>query len=149
MNVMRIRFFVLILALSGLGLVPALAGGKVWVGLYLAKGTLPPPEAQVASPDLTEQLRDVFGYKHYQLLKSGEVELGHEWEQWVIPRNDFFIRLLPLHHQPGEPKIVDYEIYKDGFIVARGTFEPYDGIPLFINGPDYHHGRLIFVLAAK
>jgi len=151
MNVMRIKALkaVLILAFSGFGLAPALAGGKVWVGLYLGKNTPPPPAAQVAPEALASQLRDVFGFKYYRLIKSGEIELDHEWEQWVIPRNDFFIRLLPLHHQPGEPKIVYYEIYKDGFIVAMGRFEPYDGIPLFINGPDYHHGRLIFVLDAR
>jgi hypothetical protein len=149
MNVVPARIIILVWALSGLGLAPALAGGKVWVGLYLAKNAPPPPGAQVAPEDLSGQLRDVFGFNHYQLLKSGEIELGHEWEQWVIPRNDFFIRLLPLHHESGEPKIVDYEIYEDGFIVAHGRFEPYDGFPLFINGPDYHHGRLIFVLDAR
>ena len=146
---MQIRVLVLALAFSGLGFTPALAGGKVWVGLYLAKNSPPPPGAQVAPENLAAQLRDVFGFSHYRLIKSGEVELGHEWEQWVIPRNDFFIRLLPLHRPAGEPRIVYYEIYKDGFIVARGRFEPYEGIPLFISGPDYHHGRLIFVLDAR
>jgi len=149
MNFMRINTLVLILACSGLGLAPACAGGKVWVGLYLGKNAPPPTEAQLAPENLAGQLHEVFGFKHYQLVKSGEVELGHEWEQWVIPRNDFFIRLLPLHHLPGEARIVEYEIYKDGFIIAKGGFEPRDGVPLFINGPDYHHGRLIFVLDAR
>jgi hypothetical protein len=139
----------LMLAFTGLGPVFAHAGDKVGVALYLAKNSPPPHEAQLAPDDLSTQLQDVFGFRHYQLIKSGEIELGHEWVQWVIPRNDFFIRLLPLHHEPGEPKIVDYEIYKDGFIVAKGTFEPYDGVPLFIDGPDYHHGKLIFVLDAR
>jgi len=33
--------------------------------------------------------------------------------------------------------------------VAKGRFEPREGTPLFINGPDFKQGRLIFVLDAQ
>jgi len=65
-----------------------------------------------------------------------------------VPRKDFFLRVEPLRRQPGEPKIIDYEIYQDGFIVAKGRYQPREETPLFINGPDYHEGRFIFVLEA-
>ncbi len=45
--------------------------------------------------------------------------------------------------------LLDYELYKDGFIVAKGQYEPRTGTPLFINGPDFKQGRLIFVLEAR
>jgi len=77
------------------------------------------------------------------------MELRNNWEQWFIPRKDFFIRVEPLRRQSGEPKCIDYEIYKDGFIVAKGRYEPSEGTPLFINGPDFHQGRLLFVLEAR
>ena len=50
---------------------------------------------------------------------------------------------------PGEPRLVDYEIYKDGFIIARGQYIVTPDTPLFINGPDFHHGRLIFVIESR
>jgi hypothetical protein len=146
---MIFRLLVLILAFSGLGMGAGLAGEKVWVSLYLAENEPPPPGALPTPEKLHHRLHAVFGFKHYELLKAQDVELRNEWEQWFVPRKDFFIRVEPLRRQPGEPKFIDYEIYKDGFIVARGRYEPREGTPLFINGPDFHQGRLIFVLEAR
>ncbi|HEV3272387.1 MAG TPA: hypothetical protein VGZ93_09425 [Candidatus Methylacidiphilales bacterium] len=139
----------LLLAFSGLGIGAGFAGEKVWVGLYMAENGPPPPNAVLAPESLHRSLREVFGFKHYELIKAQEIELRNEWEQWFVPRRDFFIRLEPLRRQPGQPRFINYEIYKDGFIVAKGQYEPWDGMPLFINGPDFHQGRLIFVLDAR
>jgi hypothetical protein len=146
---MHLKLLAFVLALSWLGSGAALAHEKIRVALYLAENTPPPPDTALAPEKLSHRLHEVFGFKHYRLIKEGEIELNHEWEQWVVPRNDFFIRVKPLPHEPGEPRLVDYEIYKDGFIVANGRFEPSDGVPLFINGPDFKSGRFIFVLEAR
>ena len=148
---MRVSFrvLVLVLAFSGLGIGAGIAGEKVWVGLYLAQNAPPQPEALLAPERLRHQLHEVFGFKHYELLKAQEIELRNNWEQWFMPRRDFFMRLEPLRRQPGEPRLIDYEIYKDGFIVAKGKYEPREGTPLFINGPYFHQGMLIFVLEAR
>jgi hypothetical protein len=146
---MSLRFLILLLAFSGLGMGAGFAGEKVWVGLYLAENGPPPPNTVLAPERLHHSLREVFGFKHYELIKAQEIELRNEWEQWFMPRRDFFIRVEPLRRQPGEPRFIDYEIYKDGFIVAKGIYEPWEGTPLFINGPDFHQGRLIFVLDAR
>jgi hypothetical protein len=146
---MNYRVLVLLLAFSGLGMGACFAGEKIWVGLYLAENGPPPPGAVLAPEKLHHRLHAVFGFKHYELVQAQEVELRNEWEQWFLPRKDFFIRVEPLRRQPGEPRLIDYEIYKDGFIVAKGTYEPQEETPLFINGPDFRQGRLIFVLEAR
>ncbi len=143
------RFWVLLLAFSGLGLGAALAGDKVRVELYLAENTPPAPEAKLAPEKLHHRLKEVFGYKHYELIQAQEFDLHHEWEQWFMPRRDFFIRVQPQPRQPGQPRLLDYEIYKDGFSVASGRFEPREGTPLFINGPYFHAGMFIFVLEGR
>jgi hypothetical protein len=144
-----ISFVVLLLVFSGLGIGAGIAGEKVWVGLYQAENGPPPPGTVLAPEGLRHRLHEIFGFKHYELVQSQEVELRNNWEQWFMPRKDFFIRVEPLRRQPGEPKYIDYEIYKDGFIVAKGKYEPQEGTPLFINGPDFHQGRLIFVLETR
>ena len=146
---MSFRFLVLFLAFSGLGIGAGFAGEKVWVGLYLAENAPPPAGSRGAPEKLRHSLHEVFGFKHYELIKAQELELRNEWEQWFLPRKDFFIRVEPLRRQPGEPRLIDYEIYQNGFIVAKGKYEPREGTPLFINGPDFHQGRLIFVLDAR
>lgn len=144
-----LKFLILVLALAGLGCGVSFAGEKVWVGLYLAQNEPPTPDALLAPEKLHGRLHAVFGFKHYELIKAQEVDLTHEWEQWFMPRKDFFIRLEPLRRQPGWPRFIDYDIYKDGFIVAKGRYEPHEETPLFINGPDFKRGRLIFVLQAR
>lgn len=147
--IVQTRILVLILAFCWIGSISGLAGDKVWVGFYLAQNTTPPPEAHLAPEKMEQRLHDVFGFKYYELVKAEEVELSKHWEHWVIPRKDFFIRIEPLSRQPGEPATVDYEIYKDGFIVAKGTYEPHEEAPLFINGPDFKQGQFIFVLETR
>jgi hypothetical protein len=146
---MTFRFVVLLLAFLAAGLGSSFAAGKVWVGLFLAENRPPPPGVTLAPEPLHHRLHEVFGFQHYELIKGQEIALHNEWEQWFVPRQDFFIRVEPLKRLPGQPRFIDYEIYKDGFIVAKGRYQPRDGTPLFINGPDFHQGRLIFVLEPR
>jgi hypothetical protein len=148
--VKRLLFGLLLgVALFGLGNVAAFADDKMSARLYLAENAPPQPGAKLAPEELHHRLRAVFGFKHYELIKGEEIDLHKNWEHWFVPRRDFFLRVEPLRHEPGLPKLVDYEIYKDGFIVAKGKFEPRDDTPLFINGPDFQQGRLILVLEAR
>jgi hypothetical protein len=141
-----IALMLLFLAVStGAGI----AGDKIRAGLYLAENEPPPPGAALARPQLNYQLQQVFGFVHYRQLKEQYFSLHNEWAQWFIPRRDFFVRIEPLHHEPGQPRMIDYEIYKDGFIVVKGTYEVHEETPLFINGPDFRSGRLILVIEAR
>jgi hypothetical protein len=144
-----LKFLVLLLTFSAMGLSVSLAGEKVLVGLYLATNEPLPPDARPAPEKLHHQLKEVFGFEHYELMKEKDLALHNEWEQWFVPRKDFFLCLKPLHGKPGESKMIYYEIYKDGFFLVKGNFEAQEGTPLFINGPDFHQGRLVFVLDAR
>jgi len=126
-----------------------MAGEKIGVSLYYAENAQPAPGTEIASKPLSHRLNAVFGFNYYTLVKSQTIEMDHEWQQWAVPRNDFFIRVEPLTRKPGQPKEVYYEIYKDGFIVAKGKYEPHPETPLFINGPDFKQGRFIYVLEAR
>ena len=142
------RLFSLLLFLFG-SLMTARAGEKVETALYLGQNGSLPLLSRAAPAELGERLHQVFGFKHYQLIKAGRIDLDHTWSQWFVPRKDFFICVKPIAAQPGEPQLVDYEIYQDGFIVAKGKYEPREDTPLFINGPDFKNGRLIFVLETR
>jgi len=146
---MAIKILALILFIGSLGASPLLAGDKIWAGLYFAENAQPKPGAELAPKALEHRLNAVFGFNYYTLVKTEPIEMDNEWQQWAVPRNDFFIRVEPLTPKPGEPKIIYYEIYKDGFIVAKGKYEPHPDTPLFINGPDFKQGRFIFVLEAR
>jgi len=146
---MSIKIVALLMLLSGLGIASSWADEKVSVALYLAENAPPPPDIPLAPERLHHRLHEVFGFKHYELLRMEDIDLGSHWQQWVLPRKDFFIRLEPLPRKADEPPVLDYELYKDGFIVVKGMYEPCEDTPLFINGPDFKRGRLIFVLEPR
>jgi hypothetical protein len=130
-------------------LLAARAGEKVEAALYLGENGPISLLGRPAPPELSDRLHQVFGFNHYQLMRKGRIELGHPWIQWFVPRRDFFISVRPVPPETGEPQLVDYEIYQGGFLVARGKYEPREDTPLFINGPDFKNGRLIFVLVTR
>jgi hypothetical protein len=135
----------LILALAAAFTAMPLHAEKLWVALYCGNdhgGGL------LASPKMTERLRQVFGFTTYHLMKGENVDLGGS-EHWVLSRKDFFLRVRPLASADGGSARVGYEIYRDGFLIADGTYVVSEDTPLFIAGPDFHRGRLIFVLEAK
>src|SRR5882762_7474442 len=99
---MPLKIVALGIVLGCFGIATSHADDKVSVALYLAENTPLPPQALVAPEKLTRRLHEVFGFEHYELLKRGEIDLKSHWEQWVLPRKDFFIRLEPLPGKPGE-----------------------------------------------
>jgi hypothetical protein len=145
---MMIRTLLLSLILTGL-LGTARGVDKLWVGLYLGENKLPNDQVTSAPEKLTHRLHEVFGFSKYELLQGEEVNLKTNWEHWVLSRKDFFMRIQSLPHAAGEPPRIDYEIYKDGFIIAKGKYQPSEDTPLFINGPDLRKGRLIFVVEPR
>lgn len=143
------KLFSVVLLVLLMGCVSARAAERVEAALYWGKNASPGMLARTAPKDLNERLRQVFGFRHYELIRKDKIELGHHWTQWFIPRRDFFICLRPQRPEPDEPRLIEYEIYQEGFIVAKGKYEPSEGTPLFINGPDFKNGRLIFVLETR
>ncbi len=135
---------VLVLA-AMLGGLPLHAAGRLWVALYCGNDH---GQGALASPRMTERLREVFGFTSYHLMKGETVDLTGS-ERWVLSRKDFFLRVRPLPSAPGGLARVAYEIYRDGFLIADGTYVANEDTPLFIAGPDFHRGRLIFVLETK
>ena len=149
LKTMILRALLLAAGLMSLGAGSARAADSLSVGLYLAENINPPPNALVAPGKLHARLRDVFGFEHYELLKADTINLRHTWEQWFLPRKDFFLRVQPLPEEDDGTRQIDYEIYKDGFIVAKGRYEPDEDTPLFVAGPSFRQGRLLFVLEAR
>jgi hypothetical protein len=137
----------LLLAAFALVAGSAHAGERIWAALFVGENRIVP--GPQAPPPLAERLHEVFGFTHYKLLKEETVDLGRSWDHWVLSRKDFFLRLQPLPSPDGAPTRLRYEIYKDGFLIASGIYTVVADLPLFISGPDFHRGRLIFVLQPR
>jgi len=122
------------------------AGPLIWSGFFIGENQ---PHGRQAPPLLAQRLQQVFGFPCYHFIKGVNIDLRLPRDHWVMARLDFFVRIHAAPHPPGAPDALVYDIYKDGFIIARGQYVVTPDTPLFINGPDFHHGRLIFVIESR
>jgi hypothetical protein len=122
------------------------AGPLIWAGYFVGENH---PSRSQAPPVLAQRLRQVFGFPFYRFVKGVNIDLRAPRDHWVMARPDFFVRIKAQPHPPDAPDALGYEIYKDGFIIARGQYVVDPGTPLFINGPTFHRGLLIFVIEAR
>lgn len=133
------RYLFLIGCVLIVGLLSAPAQEKVWVALVKADNTMPTEAERLVK--LQPRLKCVFGFEAYHLLHEATVSSGEKYAQWVMPRKDFYLKLEP---QSGSG--IHYELYRDKTLLVEGHADPKPGRPLFIAGPNYLDGRLIFIL---
>lgn len=120
-------------------LVAAPAQETIWVALVKADNTQPTEDARLEN--LQRRLKCVFGFEAYHLLHEARLSPGEKYAQWVLPRKDFYLKLEPQANDG-----IHYELYRDKTLLVEGRAFPKPGRPLFIAGPDYLDGRLIFIL---
>lgn len=136
----RSFFYILCFCLVGvMGLTSAPAQETVWVALLKGDNTQPTEDPRLEM--LQRRLKCVFGFEAYHLLHEARVSGGEKYAQWVLPRKDFYLKL-----EPQEGLGVRYELYRNKTLLVEGRAYPKVGRPLFIAGPNYLDGQLIFIL---
>jgi hypothetical protein len=108
-------------------------------------------DANVAEvcPNLSDRLGKVFPYSHFEILGQHSQVVFREYESWVVPSKDVFLKIdskgaaanggLNLHVQFWQGQQV---------LVKTDTLLRPDS-PLFIGGPKWRDGQLVFVLLVK
>ena len=120
------------------------SGDMIWIGLV--RCDFEPPTTHETLKKMEPRLNSVFGYSSYHLLHETSVPTGQNWEQWVMPRKDFYMKIVPMERtSQGDPKI-HFEIYQDKKALVDGRFTINSERPVFINGPHCGKGKLVFVL---
>lgn len=126
--------------------------GQVWGALVYAS-TQPKLEGAAAEtpefPDLAKRLGKAFPYTRFEVLGQHSQVVFREYESWVVPSRDVFLKLdskgiaanggLNLHLQFWQGQQV---------LVKTDTLLQPDS-PLFIGGPKWRDGQLVFVLLLK
>ncbi len=128
---------------------PAAAGsahhatdGHVWGALIFATNdatqlTGATAQAPAGLPKLEERLAKVFPFKHFEILGQHQQDIFREYESWVVPSRDLFMK-IDSKGPAAQGGAVRPAIAT--FVVLRTDS------PLFIGGPPWKQGRLIFVL---
>jgi hypothetical protein len=123
--------------------------GKVWGTLiYAAAGpALALPEGVPSTlKDLDTRLAKVFPYSRFELLGQHTQDIFREYESWVVPSKDLFVKIDSKGPAEGGGIKLDLQFWRDQQVLVKTDTVLRRESPLFIGGPKWKEGRLLFVL---
>ncbi len=127
--------------------------GKVWGALVFATnepaggGSTEQPPATLK--DLPERLGKVFPYKRFEILGQHLQDVFREYESWVVPSKDLFLKVDSKGPAAGGGVNLHLQFWRDQQVLVKTDAVLRSGSPLFIGGPKWREGQLIFVLVLQ
>lgn len=125
--------------------------GKVWgaliygspagTGAEVAKGDLPK-----GLQDLPARLGKVFSFQHFELLGQHTQDVFREYESWVVPSKDLFLKVDSKGKADGGGINLHLQFWQEQQVLVKTDAVLREGSPLFIGGPKWRDGQLVFVL---
>lgn len=128
--------------------------GHVWGALIFAvndaaqlTGSTEKPPPQLAK--LNERLAKVFPFKHFEILGQHRQDIFREYESWVVPSQDLFMKIDSKGPADKGGVNLHLQVWREQQVLVKSDAVLRAGSPLFIGGPAWKDGRLIFVLSLE
>lgn len=128
--------------------------GKVWGALVYACNDRKGAAASTEQPpaglgDLPQRLGRVFGYQHFDILGQHLQDVFREYESWVVPSKDLFLKVDSKGPAAGGGVYLHLQFWRDQQVLVKTDTVLRPGSPLFIGGPRWREGQLVFVLVLQ
>jgi hypothetical protein len=123
-------------------------GDRIWSALVLATKEDTPSRIPEALQESAPAIRKIFGYNSLYLLGEKRRNLYAGSDEWLVPTKEFFFRVRCLS-QGSTSYILRIELYRDENLLVTTEAKLAKGAPLFIRGPEWGRGQLIFLLEVK
>ena len=127
--------------------------GKVWGALVFASNEPAKGGSQEKAPkdlaDLPQRLGKIFPYQHYEILGQHLQDVFREYESWVVPSKDLFLKVDSKGPAEGGGVNLHLQFWRDQQVLVKTDAVLREGSPLFIGGPKWRNGQLIFVLVLQ
>ncbi len=135
-------------------IVKAATDGQVWGALIFASSAA---EAKaVKTGDLPKELEDlpkrlgkVFDFKSFELMGQHTQQIFREYESWVVPSKDLFLKVDSKGPAEGGGMNLHLQFWQEQQVLLKTDAVLRAGSPLFIGGPKWRGGQLVFVLMLK
>lgn len=128
--------------------------GRVWGALIFATNnaaqlTGAKEQASAQLPKLDERLAKVFPFKHFEILGQHQQDIFREYESWVVPSRDLFMKIDSKGPADKGGVNIHLQVWREQQVLVKSDAVLRAGSPLFIGGPPWKDGRLIFVLSLE
>jgi hypothetical protein len=98
---------------------------------------------------LEGRLQKVFPYSHYHLIGKHTQKVFKEYESWVVPSKDLCLKIDSRGPSNGGGVNVHLQLWQDTKVLVKSDSVLRLDKPIFLGGPDWRKGRLIFVVRLK
>lgn len=105
-------------------------------------------DAAVVAP-LEERLKKVFHFSHYHLIGRHTQKVFKEYESWVVPSKDLCLKIDSRGPAEGGGVNVHLQLWQDTKVLVKSDSVLRQDKPIFLGGPNWRKGRLIFVVRLK
>jgi len=123
--------------------------GQIWGALFFGTNSSVEEAGEGKAKAVTDRLRKAFDEKYYQLLGEHTQAIFSEYESWVVPSKDIFLKIdskgpakdgdgIKLHLQVWREKNV---LVKTDVVLRKD--------PIFIRGPKWGDGYLILAIELR
>jgi len=125
--------------------------GKVWGALVYATNdaaslTGSTETAPADFADMQSRLGKVFPYQRFEIIGQHLQDVFREYESWVVPTKDLFLKVDSKGPANGGGMNLHLQFWRDQQVLVKTDTVLKADSPLFIGGPKWRQGRLVFVL---
>ena len=126
--------------------------GSVWGALVFASNA---KEAKADAkpieefPDLSQRLGKVFPFTNFEVLGQHTQVVFREYESWVVPSKEVFLKLDSKGAAINGGLNLHVQFWQGQQVLVKTDTLLQPNSPLFIGGPKWKDGQLIFVLLLK
>ena len=124
------------------------ASDEIWTALVLATNETPPAEAPKRLENFSATVQKVFGYNSLYLLGQKKKAFGSGSNEWLVTSKDFFFRVTSLDQGPAHYRL-RLELYREKELLLTTEADLPRDAPLYIRGPQWGKGQLIFLVEVR
>ena len=144
---MILRLPLFLALLCGVAL-SARAEDRVWSALVLATKETPERPVPESLKEFAPTIKRVFGYPSLYLLGEKKRAIQAGGEEWLVPTDDFFFKVKCLS-QDASSYQMEIELYRKKDLLVTTQAKLARNAPLYIRGPQWGEGQLIFLLEVR
>ena len=123
-------------------------GDRIWSALVLATKENPPSAIPSRAGEVRAAIKKIFGYNSLYLLGEKKRDLFSGGEEWLVPSKEFFFKVQCLS-QGATSYTLRIELYRDKSLLLTTEAKLAKDAPLYIRGPAWGRGQLIFLLEVR
>ena len=138
----------IVLALLLCGCFSAKADDRIWSALVLATKETPDRPVPDSLADFAPTIKKVFGYGSLYVLGEKKRSLVTGGEEWLVPTDDFFFKVKCLSQDTASYQL-EIELYRGKQLLVTTKAKLGRNAPLYIRGPQWGTGQLIFLLEVR